>query len=189
MDWLASSSIWLENNSGQIQIVIGLMALLLAIIGYKAVLKQIKLSNKQDKTAGEQRNFELKTQSLNLALVALEKNHTKIKNQHYVLSQLQKTLKTKEESIINGVNYSEEFDDPSVDDLNALIQDAKTIISQAEDLAKEILDICRKINTINFINFEEDIKYLNTSYSILIEATDDANSIELLSYLFVDDDK
>lgn len=53
-DCLVKLSTWAEGNSGQIQIGIAFFALGLAILGYKKVLEQIEISNKQTDTTNEQ---------------------------------------------------------------------------------------------------------------------------------------
>lgn len=59
-DCLVNFSTWAEGNSGQIQIVIAGGAIYLAWLGYKKVLEQIGISNKQDKEAEKNRFYELK---------------------------------------------------------------------------------------------------------------------------------
>ena len=58
--FIVKLSTWAEGNSGQIQIVIAVVALFFAFLGYKKVLEQIEISNKQDREAEEKRFFELK---------------------------------------------------------------------------------------------------------------------------------
>ena len=74
LNYLVSFSTWAESNSGQIQILIGILALSLAIFGYTQIIEQIKLQKQEDR-ADEQRKFELKIQSLNMSLIALDKTH------------------------------------------------------------------------------------------------------------------
>lgn len=57
---LVSFSTWVENNSGQIQIVIAFGAIWLAFAGYKKVLQQIYISTKQEEQAEKNRFYELK---------------------------------------------------------------------------------------------------------------------------------
>lgn len=60
MDCLISFSTWVENNSGQIQIVIGLVALIFAVFGYLKILEQIKIANEQAIESEKNRVFQLK---------------------------------------------------------------------------------------------------------------------------------
>lgn len=48
-DCLVKFSTWAEGNSGQIQIVIAVIALFFAFLGYRKVIKQIEISNDQTK--------------------------------------------------------------------------------------------------------------------------------------------
>ncbi|MCL8264244.1 hypothetical protein [Acinetobacter baumannii] len=59
-NYLTCFSTWAENNSGQIQIVIGFLAFFLAYKGYKKLLEQIEISNKQEKEGEKTRFYELK---------------------------------------------------------------------------------------------------------------------------------
>ncbi|HCV3148523.1 TPA: hypothetical protein OV537_003446, partial [Acinetobacter baumannii] len=59
-NYLVSFSTWAENNSGQIQIVIAVVALWLAILGYKKVIKQIQMAKEQEEQNYQQRNYEIK---------------------------------------------------------------------------------------------------------------------------------
>lgn len=59
-DCLVKFSMWAEGNSGQIQIVIAVVALFFAYQGYRKVLKQIEISNKQEMEAEKNRFYELK---------------------------------------------------------------------------------------------------------------------------------
>ncbi|HCV3290916.1 TPA: hypothetical protein OV720_003275, partial [Acinetobacter baumannii] len=56
-NYLVSFSTWAENNSGQIQIVIAVVALWLAILGYKKVIKQIQMAKEQEEQNYQQRNY------------------------------------------------------------------------------------------------------------------------------------
>jgi hypothetical protein len=60
--WECISKIWdwFGSNAGQIQIVIAVVALILASLGYKKVLTQIEISNKQELEAEKNRFYELK---------------------------------------------------------------------------------------------------------------------------------
>ncbi|MBI1450397.1 hypothetical protein IL972_00395 [Acinetobacter sp. FL51] len=53
-DCMVAFSTWVENNSGQIQILIAGGAIYLAWLGYKKVLEQIEISNTQTETTNEQ---------------------------------------------------------------------------------------------------------------------------------------
>lgn len=48
-NYLACFSTWVENNSGQIQIVIGVVALSLAFLAYRGLLHQLQFSSRQRK--------------------------------------------------------------------------------------------------------------------------------------------
>lgn len=60
-DYLVCLSTWAENNSGQIQCLIATVALYFAFQGYRGLLSQLKISNKQEQIANGQRSFELYT--------------------------------------------------------------------------------------------------------------------------------
>lgn len=74
-DYLVFFSTWAENNSGQIQILIAIVALVYARKAYVKVLEQIDISNKQSNKvieqeviANNQRIFELRLKVITLLL-------------------------------------------------------------------------------------------------------------------------
>ena len=56
-----------------------------AIFDYRQIIEQIKIAKKQEDRADEQRKFESKIQSLNMLLIALDKNVLKINNLQKIL--------------------------------------------------------------------------------------------------------
>lgn len=89
-NYLVSFSTWAENNSGQIQIVIAVVALWLAILGYKKVIKQIQMAKEQEEQNYQQRNYEIKIEVINLLFKISDSIHKKLKG----LYDLQTGLKT-----------------------------------------------------------------------------------------------
>lgn len=57
-------STWIERNSGQIQIIIGILALFFAFIAYRKVIHQIDLSTIQISILNRERKVDLKIQLL-----------------------------------------------------------------------------------------------------------------------------
>jgi TolA-binding protein len=100
-DYLVCFSTWTENNSGQIQIVIGGLALWLAVIGYKKVLEQMTNAAKLEKTANEQREFELRLQLIQI----IDSNSAQI-NQ---LEQKLKRLQDRNRQLIGNLNDANEY--------------------------------------------------------------------------------
>lgn len=58
-EWLVNISTWVENNSGQIQIIIALAALFFAYKAYLGLMIQLRHSSEQEEIANKQRAFEL----------------------------------------------------------------------------------------------------------------------------------
>lgn len=77
-EYLVVFSTWAESNSGQIQIIIGLLAFWLAYKGYVKLLEQIEISNKQEKDADQTRFYDLK---LNL-IKAVNEESSKVQLLH-----------------------------------------------------------------------------------------------------------
>ena len=104
LNYLVSFSTWAESNSGQIQILIGILALSLAIFGYRQIIEQIKIAKKHEDRADEQRKFELKIQSLNMSLIALDKNALKINNFKKILKLSEGSIKSLDQNseVIEG---------------------------------------------------------------------------------------
>lgn len=67
-DFLVSFSTWAEGNSGQIQIVIAVVALFFAFQGYKRVLEQIEISNDQTKISLDNQTLTNKQNQTDLRL-------------------------------------------------------------------------------------------------------------------------
>lgn len=70
---LVGLSTWAENNSGQIQIFVGVIALSFAALGYFKVLKQIKISNQQMKLAAREEELSLNLNIINITNQNIEK--------------------------------------------------------------------------------------------------------------------
>lgn len=167
-DCLVAFSTWAENNSGQIQIVIAVAALIYAWKAYHKVLDQIKISNRQEQTANDQRGFELKIQALSLLLTALDKNHASQKNLNGIVENLEKSIEIQKD---NNVNKK---------DVKEAIKSSKAKIEEFQSIQKLIISLCEEINKRESI----DQKTIKLLYEALLGATKDAHSFELLNQVF-----
>lgn len=68
-DILVTISTWAENNSGQIQIIIALVAIYMAFKGYQKVLEQISLSKIKLRTITVRETMSLRLMRLILCFV------------------------------------------------------------------------------------------------------------------------
>ena len=162
---------WLESNSGQIQIIIALFALYLAFKGYKKILRQIEISQEQERVANDQRGSELKIHALNVALMALERNTAKINNLKEILDLSKSALKS--------VNSDSEY---SADEISLLIETIKTKIEDAEAVHGDVLKLCNVLNEQNIIYNHDALKY---TYEALILIINDQLNTSLLKHHFV----
>lgn len=170
-DCLVAFSTCIEDNSGQIQILIAFGAIYLAYKGYVKVLEQIYISTKQEKRANEQRNFELKIQSLNLSLMALDRNAAKINN----LKELLDLSKQSIESINSESDVTEE-------DIQGLMNLINSKIEHAEDVQIDIFELCSNINNEDVIH---DLDDLESIYETLILIINDQNNTDLMRHHFI----
>ena len=170
LNYLVSFSTWAESNSGQIQILIGILALSLAIFGYTQIIEQIKIAKKQEDRADEQRKFELKIQSLNMSLIALDKNALRINN-------FKKILKLSEGSIKSLDQNSEVIEG----DIRKLITLTKEKINHAEEVQEDIFDMCKRINRKSAFHSLDE---LTAIYDVLISIINDANNTDLMRHHF-----
>ncbi len=60
LNYLVSFSTWAESNSGQIQILIGILALSLAIFGYRQIIEQIKIAKNRKIVQMNKENLNLR---------------------------------------------------------------------------------------------------------------------------------
>lgn len=162
---------WLGSNSGQIQIIIALGAIWLAFQGYKKVLEQIRISQKQEQIANDQRGSELKIHALNVALMALERNTAKINNLKEILDLSKIALKS--------VNSDSEY---SADEIAHLIETIKSKIEDAEEVHEDVLKLCNVLNEQNIIYNQDALKY---TYEALILIINDQLNTSLLKHHFV----
>ena len=163
---------WLGDNAGQIQIVIAILAFILAYVVYRKVLKQIEISQEQALVANKQRGFELKIQSLSLTITALDRNISKINNLQEVLTLSNKSL----ESLSASSELNEE-------DIKDLIQTINLKIKDAEDFQNDILDLCECINEQEILS-NSDV--LQSIYNLLISVVNDHNISSLMKHHFVE---
>lgn len=168
-DCLVKLSTWAEGNSGQIQIVIGLIALGLAILGYKKVLEQIEISNKLERKANEQKGYELKLQSLNILLSALDRNHVTLKNLDQIVNNLENISLRYED--IENINRKE---------IRELIQSTEDKTKEFKELQETIKELWEKINNREAV----DQATLDNINKALFGAIIDSHEIEFKYLIF-----
>lgn len=123
-------------NSGQIQIVIGLVAFGLAVLGYFKVIHQIKLAKDQEKLAIEQRNFDLKAQAIDMLVRALESNH-RHQTELYEIRELFKEQWESEDENTKKVG-------------EAFIRAINKLIKPAEELREQLVSHINEYGSANY---------------------------------------
>lgn len=172
---LVSFSTWLEGNSGQIQIAIALGALYLAYKAYKKVLDQLKIAKKQEDEAFIQRGLELKVQSMNLSLKALELNGIATNNLEELLKLSKFALRSSDES--------EEVKPKDIEDL------IKTINEKLESFEESNQELLNMIKIINERKILEDSSILQSLYDLVIMTMSDKLLTDLMKHHFVEREK
>lgn len=162
---------WLGSNSGQIQIIIALGALYLAFKGYKKILRQIEISQEQERVANIQRGVELKVQSMNLSIMALDRSGILINNLEEIYTLSKRVLKSLDEN-----------DEDKKKDIEELIDTIRSKLEGSKEAQEEIILMC---NTINKIDILHDSTILKSLYELLILTVNDMNLSDSMKHHFV----
>lgn len=170
--------IWdcLGKSSGQIQIIIALVAFWLAYKGYEKVIEQIQISRDQDIVNYEQRSYELKIQVLNLLFELNTSLHNKLKILHELYNAIEGSI---------GENEPE---DEKLEIKKTLVIVTEKI-EETEMLYEKIVDSAEIISNEEEFDYLKYSKKLNVIYNALILSTRETNNIEILKakYLIQDD--
>lgn len=162
----------LSDNSGQIQILIALVALVYARRAYHKILDQIKISRNQDSENYKQKSFELKMEILNMFLQLTNIVNSTLVNHYEFEDAIQTTLEG-------------EISDEDRDGLNGTLKIIQNRIKEAKELKAEIMNTTKQINDLIEFDYKEyKIKFRNV-YSILFEATNTLNNTELLKAEYI----
>lgn len=168
---LVDFSKWAESNSGQIQIIIGILAFWLAYKGYRKVLEQIQISQKEEKIANDQRGYELKIQALSLLLTASDRNHTTLKSLYEIVEYLEKPI--------------EDFEDiksKNIKELREIIQSTYKKINEIKELQILIIKLSDEINKRDVI----DQRIIKSLYEALFAAMKESYNYELLKQRLIE---
>jgi hypothetical protein len=149
-------------NAGQIQILIAVIALLLAIIPIRFAFKQFKLSNAQ-------RAFELKVNLLRLTnenIVEITKSYEKYPKLIAECEHIENILKTRNDPDVSVVSNN----------LDSLKSQKNELFEQINSLSQ----LANSLSTINIKDFELFESKINTSAKILVQAaTTNVGSINI----------
>lgn len=157
----------LSSNSGQIQILIAVVALIYAWKAYKKVLEQIDISRDQDKKNYEQRNHEIKIEQLNLFLFVADKLHSRLKIQHEIINALE--------------NSVEDFQsDEEKKEYDTTITMMENKISETERLLEIIREASEKVNNMDNFDYKENISKIKNIYEALIISNTSLMEFELI---------
>ena len=148
------------DYAGQLQTIIAVIALLLAILAYYKVLDQIKISINQMQISEKQRDQEVKINFLNLSLELLDKNNSTIKSNNRVLTELKKiNLKDKSQTDILTIKaYIDKYEEKN---------------KLAADLQNLIFGWIKQINENDPLNNQKHLDNLKTIYDGLIVVAKD----------------
>lgn len=135
MECLLIFSKWVESNSGQIQILIGLVALFLAVLAYFKILEQIQISNKQTNLSIDQTNITIKQME-------------QLKNERFFELKLRLNIRTREQqkelsSILENFNRLSTR-------LTCFEEDIRKNYPSSSDGVKGIIDVYRTTITNSF---------------------------------------
>lgn len=167
MKWLIIFSTWVENNSGQIQILIALVAIGLAIMAYKKVLEQIDISNKQTEVSIAQMNLLNKERvfELRLRLIA------RISEQMITLGDLDNVYATTQNKLNSLFLKSLNFDSEVIDKIDLFEREKRTILIKGRffvvEYKKKIDDLLNKVDNTREIDLMESVLEEIEQYQII----------------------
>lgn len=162
-------NIWqyLIDNSGPIQIIIALIALLLAYYAYKKILKQIEISMDQTYITIKQNNHELKMNTLELINRNVEKNCEMLQKIPLLILELEEISgKIKDVNKIESINNN----------IYKLTSQQKTI----EETKNTLIRISKNFTQSSYAKKDNLEEHLNTLYETLISSTSSMNEYNLL---------
>lgn len=120
-EFIATAWDWLGKSSGQIQILIAAIAFGYAYKGYLRVLDQLELSKNQEEIAIDQRDLNLKLQTLDMLVRALESNQ----KHQAELYEIRAIVKNKWQSMNQESEKSQEEFINDLDSKIAIVEDAR----------------------------------------------------------------
>ncbi|MCO8073145.1 hypothetical protein NI470_05370 [Acinetobacter lwoffii] len=167
---LVTLSTWAESNSGQIQIMIGVIALGFAYKAYKKVLEQIEISNKQTDISIKQNGIDAKLATLNLLNENIKNNIDMLKQVPLLVGELEiikkqleeKGEKEKAEIVMNNI---------------VMLTNQENTISKSKN---ELAAMTEKFSNISHSNEEEWNEYLKILYENLIGSTNSLGDYHML---------
>ena len=162
---------WINTNSGVIQVLIAILAIVYAVKGYQKILQQLNFSQNQEKQAFKQRELDIKIQCLNLSIAALNKNASKLDHLNELVSLVNQTIDSHDEN-----------SEVTIDNLNELLETIETKLKESEEVHEEITVLSNAININRISDHEEGIKNL---YKLLIEITHDDSILRVLKHSFI----
>lgn len=170
-DCLVGFSTWIENNSGQIQIFIGVIALSFAVLGYFKVLKQIKISNQQTKLAAREEELSLNLNIINMT----NQNIEKIGKMLIQLPLLRKELESIYQELLNTGDPDASIIKKNMDSLEGQRIDLENNRKLLAESAEASLAGSKG-------NHENRIDHLNTLNKILIGSSNHVIEYHLMIY-------
>ncbi|MEI2512233.1 hypothetical protein [Acinetobacter soli] len=166
-DILVTISTWAENNSGQIQIIIALVAIYMAFKGYQKVLEQISLSKKQAEDDYSQRNYELKVDAINLVLRIGDLMHLRLISLYEAQNAINNSL---EDYNVDDIEYKK------IEEIKIEINKS---IDDAEDLLEKINISAKKLNKKENFDYKKFSLDIGIYYDALIVVNKSTNNMKI----------
>lgn len=169
-DCLVKLSTWVEGNSGQIQIVIGFVALIFAYKAYRKVIEQIDFSNKQMQLSIKQNGIEAKLNTLGLINENTKNNIEMLKKIHPLVREL--------EGIRQKLQAKGDME--KVKKIQANIDKLKSQKEIIEDSKNKLVNATSDFSKISYMAVDELNKNLNTLYENLVSSTNSVGEYDLM---------
>lgn len=163
-------STWAEGNSGQIQIVIAVVALIFAFQGYRKVLEQIQISHKQMQAAARQEDLHLKFSIIDMT----NKNIDLIGKILIQYPMLKKELEIIYQKLLHNNDPDAAKIKQNLDSLERQSVELENNRKNLARLAKSCVDNGEKVNNNN--------EHLNTLNKISVESNNIVIEYQLMSH-------
>lgn len=165
-NFLVNFSRWVENNSGQIQIIIAMGAIWLAFAGYKKVLEQINISYEQTNLATRQEDLNLSWNIISVTIQTIEAIGKMLNQLPFLKQELESIHKA---LLKNG--------DPDAAIIKKNINSVNNQEEELENNRKQLAELAESISKSG-----SDIKndYLKTVSNILVRSTNNVIEYHLM---------
>lgn len=156
---------WFGKNSGQLQLIVALVALFLAVLGYNKIIKQIDMADDQMRNSDLEREQVLKVSTINLLLDIIHKNNNAIQSNMKILKQLKGA----------DLTYKSDSEIRQINDYIVLFENKNKKLLEMKDLS---FQWAKNVNSNNPQESEKQLKEMTIIYDALIVINEEITTNE-----------